>query len=410
MKTVAAADVVVVGGGISGCASAYYLAKAGKKVILVEKGLVAGEASGRNGGFTMQIGRHPQVMPLARLALRLWPTLEEEIGYPTEWERSGGLGVALNDYEWEIIQEATPRMQELGLDCTLVDRATCLELVPPLTPVVLGGIYSPGDGHANPVVATKTIARGAMDRGAEVWQETEVTGIVVTDGQVTAVDTSRGRITTEWAVLAGGPWASFLGELVGLNLPVVPWRIQILITEPQPPLFEPYLFGNHLYLRQAQAGNIHCGGPGPPREESGLKFDKAVTHTNLQHIARLLAELLPKASDALVLRSWAGVIEILADGPIVGVAKEPRGVAVACGFYGNGFGLGPGTGKVVSELILGQTPSADVSRLGLERYAAGYVPSDPELRELHEAWFAQPDRRRETGAWAVTGVRPSGRG
>lgn len=408
MQIVDEADVVVIGGGVAGTSTAYYLAKAGKRVIVVEKGLIAGEASGRNGGFTMQMGRAPRLMPLAQLAVKLWPTIEQETGHPTEWRRSGGLAVALNDYEWEIIQESLASQQAGGLESQIIDRATCLEMVPALTNQVIGGFFVPGDGNANPVIAVKSIARGARDRGAEFWEQTEARGIAVDAGQVVGIDTSRGRIRAPWVALCGGPWSSFLGEWVGLNLPVVPTKIQILITEAVGPQFEPYVVGNHLYIRQARAGNIHFGGGGPPREEYALAFDKASTESTLQRTARDMRDLMPKLADLHVLRSWAGVMESLGDGPIVGLAGTPRGVAVACGFDGNGFGLGPGTGKVMSELILGEPLSADISQLGIDRYAAGYVPSARERQEMHDKWFAQSpeERRSETGAWAVTGVRP----
>jgi sarcosine oxidase subunit beta len=411
MDVVAEADAVVIGGGASGSSTAYYLSKAGKKVILVEKGLIAGEASGRNGGFTMQMGRAPRLMSLAQLAVRLWPTIEEETGHPTEWRRSGGLCVALNDYEWQIMNESLTPQQAGGLQCEIVDAATCLELVPALTNRVIGGFYVPGDGNANPVIAVKSIARGAKDRGAEIWEQTEAVGLQIDDGQVKGVDTSRGRIRTNWVALCGGPWSSFLGAWAGISLPVVPLKIQIAITEPVAPQFEPYLVGNHLYIRQAIAGNIHFGGGGPPREGVMLAYDKANTETTLQRSARDLRDLLPKLQDLLVLRAWAGVMEALGDGPIVGPADTPRGLVVACGFDGNGFGLGPGTGKVMSELILGEPLSADISQLNIERYQGIYTPSDRERRTIHETWFARPEeeRRQETGAWAVTGVRPVSR-
>jgi glycine/D-amino acid oxidase-like deaminating enzyme len=169
--------------------------------------------------------------------------------------------------------------------------------------------------------------------------------------------------------------------------------------------------GNHLYIRQAVAGNIHFGGGGPPREGLTLAYDKASTETTLQRTARDMRDLLPKLSDLLVLRAWAGVMEALGDGPIVDVATEPRGLAVACGFDGNGFGLGPGTGKVMSELILGEPLSADISKLNLARYQGDYVPTARERAEMHTQWFSRSveERKSETGAWTVTGVRPVGR-
>ena len=187
-EIVAEADAVVVGGGVSGSSTAYYLSKAGKKVIVVEKGLIAGEASGRNGGFTMQMGRAPRLMSLAQLAVRLWPTIEQETGHPTEWRRSGGLCVALNDYEWQVMNESLAPQRAGGLECEIVAAATCLEMVPALSNKVIGGFYVPGDGNANPVIATKSIARGARDRGAEIWEETEARGITVENGRVTAIE------------------------------------------------------------------------------------------------------------------------------------------------------------------------------------------------------------------------------
>ena len=394
-------DVVIIGGGIVGAASAYYLARAGRRVLLVERGVIAGEASGRNGGHVSPTVDGPWGTVGLR-TLELWPRLAEEIGYPTEYRRAGGLYVVMED------EPLTPeQIVEYRRACGFVAEALtpeeCFKLLPQLNPRIKGGVYAPRNGHANPILTTKGLAKAAQDRGAEVWTRTRVTGIDVRDGAVVGVETARGYVSTPYAVNAAGPWAAHVGAMAGVAVPVIPRRIQILLSEGQPPLTEMVWTGNGIYARQAAAGQLHFGAGGPAWDPIVQYYDKTVTAPTMQRIARRMVELMPGIGGVRILRSWAGVMGPTADGdPILELCDSPRGFVVATGWGGNGFVTGPAVGLTVSELVLTGRAGIDISGLSLARFRN----QPPWVMESFDAWWASPDSARETGAWAVEGVAP----
>jgi len=393
-------DVVVVGGGVCGSASAYYLARAGKRVLLVEKGVIAGEASGRNGGHISPTVDGPWG-PVGRLTLEIWPQLSEELGYATEFRRSGGLYAVMEDDPFEPAQLVEYR-RESGFVAEALTPEECFKLLPQLNPRIKGGVYAPRNGHANPILTTKGLAKAAQDYGAEIWTHTEVTGVDVRDDAVVGVQTTRGYVGAPYVVNAAGPWASAIGAMAGVSVPVMPRRIQILLSEGMAPFTEMVWSGNGIYSRQAVAGQLHFGAGGPAWDPTVQYYDKAVTAPTMQRIAHKMIELMPGVSDVRILRSWAGVIGPTADGdPILDLCEKPRGFAVATGFAGNGFVTGPATGKVVSELILTGKASIDISGLRVSRFA-----DRPDwVMESFVGWWNSPDKTRHTGAWAVEGVR-----
>lgn len=393
-------DVVIVGGGVCGSASAYYLARAGKRVLLVEKGVIAGEASGRNGGHIS-----PTVDgawgPVGRLTLEIWPQLSEELGYPTEYRRSGGLYVVMEDDPFEPRQLADYR-RECGFVAEPLTPEECFKLLPQLNRGIKGGVYAARNGHANPILTTKGLARAAQDYGAEIWTHTRVTGIDVRDDAIVGVQTARGYVSAPYVVNAAGPWAGAVGAMAGVCVPVTARRIQILLSEGLARFTEMVCSGNGIYSRQAVSGQLHFGSGGPAWDPGVQYFDKTVTAPTMQRIARKMVELMPGIADVRILRSWAGVIGPTADGdPILDLCDSPRGFVLATGFAGNGFVTGPATGKVVSELLLSGEASIDISGLRLARFA-----ERPDwVMAAFEAWWNSPDRERATGAWAVEGLR-----
>jgi sarcosine oxidase, subunit beta len=393
-------DIVIVGGGVCGSASAYYLARAGRRVLLVEKGVIAGEASGRNGGHIS-----PTVDgawgPIGRLTLDIWPTLSEELGYPTEYRRSGGLFAVMEDDPFEPEQLAEYR-RECGFVAEALTPEECFKLLPQLNRRIKGGVHTPRNGHANPILSTKGLAKAAQDYGAEIWTHTQVTGIDVRDGAVAGVHTSRGYVSAPYVVNAAGSWAGVVGAMASVTVPVMPRRIQILLSESAAPMTEMVWSGNGIYSRQAVAGQLHFGAGGPAWDASVQYYDKAVTAPTMQRIAHKMVELMPGVAEVRILRSWAGVIGPTADGdPILGLCDKPRGLVVATGFAGNGFVTGPATGKVVSELILTGEASIDISGCRVDRFA-----DRPDwVMAGWEEWWNSPNRTRETGAWAIEGVR-----
>ena len=379
------ADVVVIGGGVSGLTSAYFLAKAGADVVVVEKGAVGGEASGRNGGMISERVDEPPMIPMAVESLKIWPTLDDELGYPTEFTHQGRLEVAVSEEEMGDIYTERDESLRHGIAVDLLDPSEIQGLVPGITGRTLGGAFFPNGGHANPQRTVQAFAWAFQDLGGRLYQHTAVTGLEVVDGRVSSVQTTAGAIEAGVVVAAAGPQTALMAEMVGVHVPVAPARVEIIATAPLDPIFDIALVGNGLYGRQAARGNLLFGGGAHEWTDVGLTAEPSKPSTPLiRNIARRLAELLPGAADTPVIRSWAGVVEQAPDYlPIIDVLDYPSNYIVVTA-SAHGFGISPATGKVVSDLVLHGESSIDISGLTLGRFAGvgpdwreerGWVPA-----------------------------------
>jgi sarcosine oxidase subunit beta len=401
MSRPATFDVVIVGGGISGVMSAYHLARAGRSVLLIERGVIAGEASGRNGGHVHPSTYDPAQRALGLLALDLWPQLVEQIELPTEYRQQGSLSVAMPGDERVLARAAVDDPDE---PVQVLSPAEAREIVPFLAPEISGAVFNPKPGNVNPILAAKAFAYAARQLGVEIWEGTTVTGVDLRRDAISGVHTSRGFVATEVLVNCAGAWASTIGDMVGLRIPVIPHRLQILLTEEIPAATGATIGGHNIYARQALSGQIHFGllrGPAwdPPLD----RFDRRVSPSTLVETARYMAELAPGLADVPVLRSWSGVNSITPDGaPIVDAPRQVRGLVIAAGFW-YGVGIGVATGKVVSELIVDGRASVDISGLTLERFDR--YPT--EVNYPYDRWRAAGDGATESPAWPATGLRTS---
>jgi sarcosine oxidase subunit beta len=372
------ADIVVIGGGVTGLSSAFWLTRAGMDVLVVEKGIVGWEASGRNGGSVGPRGDDPSVVPLATESCRLWPTMDQELGYPTEFVGKGRVAVALDEDRMAALTRTTHRWSALGIPIRLVDVQEMREFLPCVSPKALGGYFSPRGGHANPQRTVQAFAWATLDGGGRIWQETVVTAIKVSKGKVSAVETTRGPVATETVVSCAGPQSALIGRMVGIEIPIVPARVEIIATVPLPPIFQVAVGGNGLYGRQTLRGNLIFGGG--PHEWTEVCLDREPNKPNtplIRNIARRLAVLFPSLADTPILRSWAGVVEEAPDYcPIIERLQSHEGFVMAM-VSGHGFGLCPATGKAISELVTEGKSSIDIGALGLSRFA----DLDPSWRE-----------------------------
>ena len=372
------AEIVVIGGGVSGLSSAYYLAKAGKDVIVVEKGMVGGEASGRNGGMISERTDEPALIPLAVESVRLWATLEDELGYPTEFIHQGRVQVGVSEEEMGDIFSERDEALRHGISVEPLDPSEVQDLVPGITARTLGGLFFANGGHANPQRAVQAFAWAFQDLGGRLYQNTAVTGINVEDDKVTSVETTAGSMAADVVVAAAGPQTALLAEMAGVHVPIAPARVEIIATAPLEPLFDIALVGNGLYGRQAARGNLLFGGGAHEWIDVDLTSEPGKPNTPLiRNIARRLAELLPAVANAPVIRSWAGIVEQAPDYlPIIDIADNPSNYIVVTA-SAHGFGIAPATGKVVSDLVLHGESSIDISGLGLNRFS----DLDPRWRE-----------------------------
>ena len=364
------ADVVVIGGGVSGLTSAYFLAKAGKDVVVVEKGAVGGEASGRNGGMISERVDEPPMIPMAVESLKIWPTLDDELGYPTEFTHQGRLEVAVSEEEMGDIYTERDESLRHGIAVELLDPSEIQGMVPGITGRTLGGAFFPNGGHANPQRTVQAFAWAFQDLGGRLCQHTAVTGLEVVDGRVSSVETTSGAIEAGVVVAAAGPQTALMAEMVGAHVPVAPARVEIIATAPLDPIFDIALVGNGLYGRQAARGNLLFGGGAHEWTDVGLTAEPSKPSTPLiRNIARRLAELLPGVADTPVIRSWAGVVEQAPDYlPIIDILDYPSNYIVVTA-SAHGFGISPATGKAVSDLVLHGESSVDISGLTLGRFA-----------------------------------------
>ena len=364
------AEIVVIGGGVSGLSSAYFLAKAGKNVVVVEKGMVGGEASGRNGGMISERIDEPALIPLAVESIKLWATLDDELGYPTEFVHQGRIQVGVSEEEMGDIFSERDEALRHGISVEQLDPSEIRDMIPGISGRTLGGLFFANGGHANPQRSVQAFAWAFQDLGGRLYQNTAVTGFQLAADRVTSVKTTAGPIATDIVVAAAGPQTALLAEMVGVNVPVAPARVEILATAPLEPLFDIALVGNGLYGRQAARGNLLFGGGAHEWTDVGLTTDPAKPNTPLiRNIARRLAELLPAVADVPVIRSWAGIVEQAPDyTPIIDIPDNPSNYIVVTA-SAHGFGISPATGKVVSDLVLHGKSSIDISGLGLGRFS-----------------------------------------
>lgn len=359
-------EVVVIGGGISGTAAAYELARDGARVTLLEKGSLASMASGWTLAGVRQSGRHPAELPLARAAVARWATLAEELDADVEYRREGNLRLARSPAEVSIIQAIVAEQQALGLDLTfLPDNAAVREVAPALAKTVLAASFCPTDGHANPVAAVQAFAAAARRHGAEIRTDTFVTAIETAGGTVQGVRTVAGAVAADAVVVAAGVFAPRLCAPLGLALPIEIGHVSVIQTVPLPPLIAQVLgvASADLALRQEVGGRVRFTGGGSPWPHGldALANGDDPVMPPAGHVMTALSravEALPSLAAAPLARVWGGLLDMTPDAlPVIERSPQVEGVVVAVGFSGHGFCLGPVTGEIVRDLVQrGTTP------------------------------------------------------
>lgn len=376
----AGANVVVVGAGASGLSAAWWLARAGVDVVVLDRGIAGWEASGRNGG-----GCTHHFSPLFAEEQRLWPQMDDMLGYPTEFQ-PGRIRVAFTARQMQLYGRAVSNAQRQGFESDTLDAAAVRDAVPLAGDGAVGGYHYRFGGHANPHRTVQAYAWAMQDHGGQLMQHTEVLGFDMRGGQVRGVRTSRGTLACDHLVLAAGPGTARLAALLGVQVPMVAARAEMVVTEPLPLMPLGGVDGNGLYGRQTLRGNLaYGGGPHEWLQEGEDPPPRSTTPLAL-HIAARLAELFPRAAHARVIRSWAGIVENTPDGrPVIERLRAPDNV-VLVSLSSIGFGLSPATGHAVQQLVTeGVCSFADLSSLSLDRFAVleedwaamqGWVGSD----------------------------------
>jgi sarcosine oxidase, subunit beta len=371
------AAVIIIGGGVTGLSAAWWLARGGVDVLVIEKGIVGWEASGRNGG-----GCTHYQSPLFAEEQRLWPQMDELLGYPTEYRRERVI-MALTEAQLTQYKDHGDICADMGYQYETLDAKQTRELVPLAGENVVGAVHYHFGGQANPQRTVQAYAWALQDKGGRILQHTAVSSILTQGGRVTGVETSLGRFDCDHLVLAAGPQTGALLDTIGIYLPVAPARAEMIVTEPLPLMKIGGVDGNGLYGRQTLRGNLAYGG-GPHEwladtPASGGAIARPSTQL-LQNLSRRLVELFPRAAHLRVIRSWAGIIENTPDGrPVIDRLDEPDNLTV-CTMSSVGFGLSPATGHAIRDLVLdGRCGFTDIDKLSLGRFAN--LPRDWRTRQ-----------------------------
>lgn len=377
------AEVVIIGGGISGCATAYYLAKLGvTDIVVVEKEFLASGSTGRCGaGVRQQWGLKMNVL-LSRESIKAYETLNEELdtGMDIEFKQEGYLMLAYTEKMVEQYKKNVALQKSLGIEVELITPEEAREIVPYLnTEGLLAATFCPTDGHINPFITTNSYAEAARRLGVRIMTYTEVTGIDVENGKVVAVDTTRGKIFTNKVLNAAGGYSREVAAMAGVKLPTHPERHQILVTEAVAPVQGPMVISLHhgIYCQQTPHGSFIMGF-GDPNE---LKEHVITSSWHfMEEMAAKILPLLPPLAELRVVRQWAGLYNMSPDAqPILGEVPGLPGFYNAVGFSGHGFMLGPVTGRLMAELLSGRQPHMDISPLSIERFEKGELLREPSV-------------------------------
>ncbi len=367
-------DAVVIGAGIVGASCAFFLAQGGLKVALVEREGIASGTSGSGEGNILVSDKEPGAeLALAQQGCLAWKELASILPDDFEFEEKGGVVVAETDAHLHSLTERTAALCDAGVIAHMLTSAELRELEPHLAHDITGAAYFPQDAQVQPMLASAALVKSARQHGAVLLDHTEVTA-VERDGQgvISAVMTSKGRITTPRLINAAGPWSSQISALVGLDLPILPRKGHIVVTEPLPRLVHHKVFEASYsdtvsssdaalqvssVVEGTKSGTILLGSS---RQLVG--FDPTIEAHVVQAIVQRAVRYFPILASAHALRSYVGFRPFAPDHlPVIGEEPNVPGYYINTGHEGAGIGLGPISSKLLSQLILGQALDMDIA-------------------------------------------------
>ncbi len=377
------ADVVIIGGGISGVSIAYNLLKAGvKDVVVLERGYLTSGATGRCGaGIRQQWGTELNCS-MAKFSCEFFENGNEELQYrgDIEFHQGGYLLISSTQKEHEQFQKNVALQNSLGINSKLLTLEEAREIVPYLnTDILISATYHEKDGHLNPFHTTMAFAEAVKRLGGHIHDFTTVTDVVVENGKIAGVKTDKGDISAPVVVNAAGGWAQDIAKMAGVDLPLFSERHQILVTEPVDTILSTMVmsFSLNIYCQQVPHGGFVMG-----RGDATEPRDYRVTSSwqFLDNMVKTACTILPPLKNARLLRQWAGLYNMSPDHhPIYGKVESLPGFFVACGYSGHGFMLAPATGVALKEAILGETPSIPWDMLTLDRFEKGEERVEPSV-------------------------------
>ena len=420
----AEADVVVIGGGIIGCFTAYFLAKRGMKVALIEKGVIGGEQSSRNWGWCRQQNRDARELPMATQSLALWEQFSADSGESTGFNRCGLLYLSSDEAEIATWAKWGHFARGVGVKTHMLSAADTRNYSEVVGGSWKGGVWSPSDGTADPSRAAPAVARAIMRLGGTVHQNCAVRGLETQGGRLSGIVTEHGTIRTSCAVLAAGAWASSFCNQYGIRFPQATIRQAVLaVARPKgasDDKLPPALTTNEVSITRRPDGSHVLAISGYGRVDPTAQFLRFAPQflpmflrrwrklapgglegiknghetlsrwrldrpTPMEHVRVLdptpdpkairlthqrALKLLPELTGRPVTATWAGYVDSTPDGvPGIGEIDSLPGLVVAAGFSGHGFGIAPGAGHLIADLVSGAEPVIDAKPYHPDRFS-----------------------------------------
>ena len=379
-------DLAIIGAGMTGAACAWYSARAGLRVAVLDRGGVAGGTTGAGEGNLLVSDKEPgPELDLAMLATRLWRQLAEEndFGSAIEYEAKGGLVVAARPEGYAALESFAEQQRRCGVVAESVPSDGLAELEPHLSPGLAGGVYYPQDAQVQPARAAAFLIRDAKRRGATLHTGTNVMALTRdANGAVNGVVTDRGTLRARWVLNAAGTWGGEVAQLAGAHLPVLPRRGFVLVTEPLPRLIRHKVYAADYVadvassserLQSSAVVEGTSAGPvliGASRERVG--FDRTFSLEVARLLAKQAIELFPKLAQVKAMRSYLGFRPYMPDHlPAIGPDPRAPGLLHACGHEGAGIGLSTATGHLIAQILTGKTPDLDLTPFRPERFEEG---------------------------------------
>ncbi len=415
-------DVVVIGGGIVGASTALELVESGLSVLLCEKGEIGGEQSSRNWGWVRISFRDPREIPLMIEAMRIWEGLDTRTGRDTGYVKSGILFAPKTAKDWARYERWSEHLTQHQIECRMVSGGEFNKLMPKHRMSAKGALYTPMDGRAEPQWAAPAIAEAARDNGAHVVTGCAVRSVDIEAGKIAGVVTERGRVACGRVVLAGGAWSRLFSGNAGIALPQLKVLNTVLRTAPIDGGPEAAIWTNNFGMRKRADGGYNVASVTentvdivPDSFRLSMAFLPALASTWQSLRFRLSERWLEEAAQARawqsddvtpfemcrvldpvpsarsirqswagvtkafpffhqaeVVQSWGGMIDVTPDAiPVISKVDDLPGFHIATGFSGHGFGIGPGAGRLMADLVTGRMPVVDPTPFRLSRFSDG---------------------------------------
>lgn len=365
------AKIIIIGGGIMGVSTAYFLAKRGQRdVILLERDLLAQASTGLCVGGIRQQFSHPANILLSQETIRQLRGFEREFHTKIDFHQTGYLFLTKEQPTWEAFGACVKIQHQYGVPVEVLSPEEVKHRWPYLEVENLkGGIFGPEDGYVDPYDVTMAIANKTRKMGISILERTEVTDIFLENGRITGVETSQGPISSKIIVNAAGAWGGEIARMAGIELPVQPYRRQVFITKafnaiprPVPMIID---MDTQFYIRGYAPGILM----GMTDLDELPSFHTHVDRSFMEQVTAAALERVPVLKQAEILRGWGGLYAMTPDeNPIIGEIPGIKGFFCATGFSGHGFQHGPAVGRILSELILDRNTSFNISPFNYDRF------------------------------------------